>query len=140
MTASSEAGPAAWDRLAAPSSSSAGSCTPCACQSLNSLKRPRLAIAVQGMSSSFSPTIGSPDDGSLSPSSLCYWRQRGHIYLKLFPSAVWIRDVFIPDPDFFSFPDPGSSNNKKSRGGKIVVLNFYVAIIFTKLKITSFSK
>jgi hypothetical protein len=49
--------------------------------------------------------------------------------------------MFIPDPDFYpsriSFP--GSKSSKKERGEKIfVVMPFFVATNFTKLKIFIF--
>jgi hypothetical protein len=58
-----------------------------------------------------------------------------------------IRDVgFIPDPDFLPIPDPGSlipdpKNSTKERSEKkFVVIPFFVATNFTKLKIILFLK
>ena len=55
-------------------------------------------------------------------------------YLTRFP--VWrIRDVY-PGSRFLPIPDPGSKNSNKREGWKkIVVITFYVATNFTKLKI-----
>jgi hypothetical protein len=53
----------------------------------------------------------------------------------------------IPDPDFYihpgsritdpgsRIPDPGSKNATRERGEKIVVIPFFIATNFTKLKI-----
>jgi hypothetical protein len=44
--------------------------------------------------------------------------------------------MFIPDPDFYPsrIPDPKTATNKKGEK-KFVVIPFYVATNFTKLKI-----
>ncbi len=47
--------------------------------------------------------------------------------------------MFIPDPDFYPSPDPKTATKEKDEK-KIVVVPFFVAINFTKLKIILFLK
>jgi hypothetical protein len=54
--------------------------------------------------------------------------------------------MFIPDPEFLPIPDPGSripdaKTSTKERGeNKFVLIPFFVATNFTKLKIILFMK
>jgi hypothetical protein len=54
--------------------------------------------------------------------------------------------MFIPDPDFYPFPDPGSripdpkTATKERSEKKLVVKPFFVTPNFTKLKIILFFK
>jgi hypothetical protein len=50
--------------------------------------------------------------------------------------------MFIPDPDFdpYRIPDPKTAKKEKGQKNTVVVIPFYVAINFTKLKIILFLK
>jgi hypothetical protein len=45
--------------------------------------------------------------------------------LEIIHTSIADTSFFIPDPDFFSVPDPGSNKNKKRRGKKFVVFPLF---------------
>jgi hypothetical protein len=66
------------------------------------------------------------------------WRMRKKN--NIFSYNQWCGSgMFIPDPDFYPSPDPKTATKEKDEK-KIVVVPFFVAINFTKLKIILFLK